>query len=129
MAHPTITITVPFRYGKILRPLLSVLGMGPRWSRIEIDDETVRVRMGWAFRATFPRSSITAITLPSGRVLSRGAHGFLGRWLVNGAGDRLVTIAIEPRVRAYVSGWPIRLRELTLSVDDPDSFAATLRPR
>ncbi len=58
---------------------------------------------------------------------SRGAHGWRGRWLVNGAGDGLVVIDISPPARARVTGVPVRLRELTVSVEDPDALAAELQ--
>lgn len=122
------TLSVPIRYGVVMRRFMGLLGLGPRFSGIDIDTSTVRVRLGWGFRTRIPRTSITSVSLPSGRVISRGAHGFLGRWLVNGAGSGLVTIGIEPRVRAWVAGVPIRLRELTVSVDDPAGLAALLLP-
>lgn len=122
------TLSVPIRYGVVMRRFMGLLALGPRFSGIDIDSETVRVRLGWGFRTRIPRASITAVTLPKGRVISRGAHGFLGRWLVNGAGSGLVTLAIEPRARAWVMGVPIRLRELTVSVDDPAGLAALLQP-
>lgn len=121
------TLSVPIRYGILMRRFMGLLGLGPRFSGIDVDSHTVRVRLGWGFRTRIPRESITAVTLPKARVISRGAHGFLGRWLVNGAGTGLVTISIEPRTRAWVMGVPIRLRELTVSVDDPAGLAALLQ--
>lgn len=122
------TLSVPISYGPLMRRFMGVLGLGPRFSGVDVDTSTVRVRLGWGFRTRIPRGSIAAVTLPAGRVLSRGAHGFLGRWLVNGAGTGLVTMTIEPRTRAWVLGVPIRLRELTVSVDDPAGLAALLQP-
>jgi hypothetical protein len=87
----------------------------------------VRVRMGWAFRADVPRRSIR----DAGRVpnaISIGVHGLRGRWLVNGASGPLVALSIEPPAPARVCGVPIRLRELTVSVDDPDGVIDELGP-
>jgi len=115
-----------FHYGSIMGPFMSVLGMGPRFSHIDVDDSEVRVQLGWGFRATVPRSSITGVTLPTKGVISRGAHGWGGRWLVNGAGSRLVQISIDPVGRGRVIGFPVRLRELTVSAEHPTELAAAL---
>ena len=99
--------------------LLGVLGLGPRFSSIDLTDETLDVHMGWGFRARFPRAAIIAVAPSTIRTISRGAHGWRGRWLVNGSGKGLVTITIDPAVRAYTLGFPLRLRELTVSVEAP----------
>jgi len=84
------------RYG-VFRPLLSVLGAGPRWSHVEVDAQRVRVRMGWSFRADIPRTSVTGAAPYTGLVTGIGVHGWRGRWLVNGAASGLVTAASTPR--------------------------------
>jgi hypothetical protein len=61
--------------------------------------------------------------------LSRGVHGFGGRWLVNGSGDRILTINLEPMQRARVLGIPVRLRQLLVSIDDPEALAEQLKSR
>ena len=85
------------------------------------------VSLGWSFRATVPRGSIAAVAAVPWRRLSIGAHGWRGRWLVNTAAGPLVRVTIEPPVPARVLGVPIRLRELTLSIDDVDAFLTELR--
>jgi hypothetical protein len=114
-----------FRYGA-LRLLLTVLGMGPGLSHVDLEADTLRVRMGWAFRATIPVSQITSARPRSGAVGGIGVHGWRGRWLVNGATTGLVLISIDPSVRAWGTGIPVQLRELTLSLEDPDAFVAAL---
>jgi hypothetical protein len=47
------TTSFPFRYGA-LRPLMTVMGLGPGLSTIELDGDVLRVRMGWAFRGSIP---------------------------------------------------------------------------
>jgi hypothetical protein len=86
--------------------------------------------MGWAFRTTFDRYRITG-TSPLGKriTLTRGVHGWAGRWLVNGAGDGILAIDLDPRQRAYVMGFPVRLRQLQVSVDDPAALATALAIR
>lgn len=106
--------------------VMTPLWAGRKRTLVRVDADDLRVQMSWAFRCTVPRSAIVGITRPSGSVLSRGAHGWRGRWLVNGAGTGLVTITIDPPARGRVTGVPVRVRELTLSLDDPDGFIAAL---
>ncbi|HLN42319.1 MAG TPA: hypothetical protein VK215_07680 [Acidimicrobiales bacterium] len=117
--------TFRFSYG-VFRPLLSLLGMGPMFSRVELESGTLRVRMGWAFGASIPVHQITAVEPRSGLVGGIGVHGFRGRWLVNGATTGLVAITVDPPVRAAVIGFPVSLRVLTLSLEDPDALVAAL---
>lgn len=104
--------------------------MGPRFSGIDVDATTVRVRMGWGFRATIPRSAITEVATTERRVWSRGAHGWNGRWLVNGSGKGLVTLTIDPAARGFAVGIPIHIRTLTVSASTPteliNALAATM---
>jgi hypothetical protein len=61
------------------------------------------------------------------RPISRGVHGIAGRWLVNGSGQGLLTIDLMPNQRAYVIGFPVRLRRLLVSVADPVALVEALR--
>jgi len=54
-------------------------------------------------------------------------HGWNGRWLVNGRRDQLVQITIDPAVKAKAVLYPIKLRELTVSVDNRDEFVRVLQ--
>ncbi|MDR3650543.1 MAG: hypothetical protein P4L20_15735 [Acidimicrobiales bacterium] len=117
--------TFRFSYG-VFRPLLSLLGMGPMFSRVELESGTLRVRMGWAFGTSIPVHQITAVEPRSGLAGGIGVHGFRGRWLVNGATTGLVAITVDPPVRAAVIGFPVSLRVLTLSLEDPDALVAAL---
>jgi hypothetical protein len=110
-------------YALVSRGLL----ISPNASYVEIGSAEVAVRMAWAFRATFDRSAIAgASILPTRIPLTRGVHGWAGRWLVNGAGDGIVTIDFEPSQRAYVMGFPVKLRQLQVSVDTPAGLAKAL---
>jgi hypothetical protein len=62
-----------------------------------------------------------------------GVHGRRGRWLVNGSAEGLAELTIDPPVRIspsidtlYGLG-PSRVRQLTLSLDDPDGFVAAVK--
>ena len=98
----------------------------PSRSFVEVEGGEVRVRMAWGFRARFPRSSVTSASESRKEPLSRGVHGFAGRWLVNGSGRGIVSIELEPRQRGYVMGFPVRLRQLLVSVEDPIALMKAL---
>lgn len=113
------------RYGA-LGPLLAALGLGPRHSGLDLDGNTLRVRMGWGFSATVPRAQIRSAQHSEGLVGGIGVHGWRGRWLVNGATSGLVTLAIDPPARAWVMGVPVKLTSLRVSVEQPDALLAAL---
>ncbi len=117
-------------YNRLMRAFTWGLGLGPRRSGVELSEEELQVRMGWGFAARIPRRSIT-----QARRLSRrrdiwyavGIHTLLGgRWIVNGSLHGVVTLKIEPPVRARALGLPIRLRWLAMSLSEPDGFLAAL---
>jgi hypothetical protein len=116
------------RYDRWCGWLIGLCGMGRRFSSVAVSDDAVRIVMGWAFRATIPRSSITAIRRSDGPVFGWGVHGWRGRWLVNGSSHGLVTISIDPPVASRVVGLPGRLRQVTVSLVDPDAFEAATAP-
>lgn len=115
----------PIRFSPWWTPLLVICGMPPRSAYLDVSRESVRVRMGIGFRAEFPRASVRGPRRCPNR-LSIGVHGWRGRWLVNGAHGPLVAFALEPPCRAWVSGFPVQLRELAVSVDDPDALVEEL---
>jgi len=83
--------------------------------------------MGWAFHSCFPRTAVASVAETHDIPLSRGVHGFAGRWLVNGSGQGILTIDLKPGQRGYVMGFPVRLRQLMVSVAEPAVLAAVLR--
>jgi hypothetical protein len=113
-------------FSRPMKVLMGVLGMGPSHSAIDVQRDGADVRMGWAFHVVLPRSAIVAVRRASRRSMSRGVHGFAGRYLVNGSGDGLVTITVDPPQRARMVGFPLTVRELTVSVGDPDGLIAAL---
>jgi hypothetical protein len=113
MAHLALS------YHPALRIAFRLLGLGPRRSGVDIDDSTMTVRLGWGFRARIERTAITAAAPNTGRVMAWGAHGWRGRWLVNGSSQGIVVLTIDPPGRGRVLGWPITVRELAVSMDDP----------
>lgn len=115
------------KYDALGAGVMTPLGAGRKHSGVTLTDDQLIVRQSWAFQGVVPRSSITGARRKPGSVISRGAHGWRGRWLVNGAGDGLVVIDIDPAARARVTGVPVTLRELTVSVEDPDALVTELQ--
>lgn len=109
--------------------LLALLGMGPGVSDVETGPRELRVRMGWGFRTTIPASSVSGVHRDRDMWWGIGVHGWAGRWLVNGSVRGIVRIEVDPPARAWVIGVPVRLRELFVSLDDPDGFVAALSSR
>jgi len=115
----------PFRYGRLARLLLTPFLMGPRRSWVEVTPDSVEVRMGLAFRATLPRSAI-ASARAGGRAIAVGVHGRRGQWSVCSSRHGTVTLDLDPPARARFNGIPIRVRELRVSLADPDAFVGAL---
>lgn len=118
---------IPIRFDRGYAVLSSVLGLSPSSSYVEVGNEQVHVRMGWAFRATFPRSAVASTETVNQNPVSRGVHGFAGRWFVNGSGQGIVKITLNPVQRCYVLGLPVRLQQLMVSVPDPRVLASSLK--
>ena len=114
------------RYGAASRWLLTAFASGPRRSGIAVGDADVAVQMGVSFGGRAPLRSVTSAQPLDETVISRGAHGWRGDWLVNGAGDGLVEVLFEPPMKAHVLGVPVRVRRLRVSVEDPVGFARAL---
>lgn len=115
-----------------------------------LDDMVMHVWYGdpKVFEARIPRDAIqSAWRVADGSTgLTLGVHGGRGKWLVNEASTGLVRIAIEPPVRASLRvslGIPDearvplflkplvrdrrpRVKQLTISVDDPDALIAAI---
>lgn len=117
----------PIRFERWYALLSTSLFIRPSASYVEIEGDEVRVRMAWAFDARFSRRSVLRGEAVRTKPLSRGVHGFAGRWLVNGAGEPLASLTLAPGARARVLGFPVALRELVVSVDDPDALLGALR--
>lgn len=112
------------RQNLAMRLLAAPLGA---WNAaVVVDDDAVVVRYGVGFRGRVTRSAVRSVSRSHRRVLSWGAHGWWGRWLVNGSSHGIVVLGIEPQQPATVLGWPVHLRELAVSVDDPEGLVAAL---
>ena len=122
-----IVMRFAISYNRPMRLLLTWMGLGPRHSHVDVDEQLLRVRMGWAFRAKVPSDRVVAATESERTTISIGVHGWRGRWLVNGSGRRLVEIDIAPRSRGWVLGVPVKLRQIIVSAGDPTALVAAIR--
>ena len=113
----TMTTRIPIKYSKAWAWLLTMALIPRRFSYIEIDGDTIRVRMSWAFRTRFSRGDVSAV-VPNRTVVSIGAHGWKGRWLVNGAHRPIAKITLALPTTGRVLGVRVTVRELLVSVDD-----------
>jgi hypothetical protein len=116
----------PIQFDPAYRLLSSTLLLLPSDSYVEIGERELYVRMGWAFRLRCARGAVARIEPSTRRPLSRGVHGFAGRWLVNGSGSGIISLHLLPAQRGYVMGVPVRVRELMLSVEDVDALSRAL---
>jgi len=116
---------IPIRYGNPWRWILPIFLLPARLAYIRIDGDTVKVRMGWGFRAKFSRAQVESVS-DHRPVVSIGAHGWKGRWLVNGAHRPIATITLSAPARGRVLGVPITVRELLVSVEDRDVLRLAL---
>ena len=110
------------RYERWFLPFSVPFGLGPKQSEIRIADDVLHVKFGWGFRTAIPLSSITKVEPAEGRVTSWGAHGWRGRWLVNGSSKGMVELTIDPATTARVMGVPVTLSTLWLSVTEPEEL-------
>ncbi len=117
----------PMRFDRAYKILSAALLIAPSRSFVEVEGDEVRVAMSWAFRARFFRSSVTSASEFRKRPLSRGVHGLAGRWLVNGSGQGIVSIELAPGQHGHVIGFPVRLRQLLVSIEDPIALIDALR--
>jgi len=117
------------RYERWFLPFSVPFGLGPKQSEVRVAGGSLYVRFGWGFRVEIPLTSIKAAKPNTGRVSAWGAHGFRGRWLVNGSSKGIVELTIDPPARAYVIGVPTTLRTLDISVTDPQALISECAPK
>ncbi len=122
----TETARFAFRYDRWCGWILGIFGSGRRFSRVIVTNSDLDVQLGVAFRAMVPLSSIVSASPWTGRVFGWGAHGWGGRWLVNGSSKGIVVLHLEPVAKGRVLGIPVTLRELAISMEDPGGLVAAL---
>ena len=114
------------------RGLFALFGAGRHHDEVQIGARFLTVRLGWLFRAEIPRSAVTGVHHHADMVGGWGAHGWRQRWLVNGSSRGIVEVDLGSPQRAWLMGfWPVRLRILYVSLQDPGAFLREMaaRPR
>jgi hypothetical protein len=130
------TATFPIRIDRASRTPMTVLGAGPKVSRVKVSDSTIDIRLGWAFHATIPRKAV-ASARPLRKGLSelhgplalsvlRGVNYWRGTALVNGAGTGLVEITLARSQWVRLGPLPFRMSRLIVSAEDPSGLVAAL---
>ncbi len=119
-----VGVQTTLRYERWYLALSVPLGLGPERSELRVEAGRLHVKMGWAFDAHIPLTSITAAEATSARVFAWGVHYSGGRWLVNGSAKGLVALTIEPPARAKFWKMSVPLRSLWISVTDPGALIA-----
>ena len=95
--------TFPISFDRPSHIPMTVLGAGPKVSRVKVSASTVDIRMGWAFQATIPREDVVSaqplnreeLRGPFRLSVLRGVNYWRGTALVNGAGTGLVEITLD----------------------------------
>jgi hypothetical protein len=117
-------VQTQLRFDRWYLPLAVPAGLGPKHSELRVEAGDLHVKMGWAFSAVIPLTSITSAEPVETRVYSAGVHYGFGRWLVNGSYKGLVKLTIEPAVQAKMWRRSSTVKELWISVTDPDELIA-----
>lgn len=117
-----ILVPTQLRFDRWFLPLTVPLGLGPKNSELWVGAGSLHVKMGWAFAADIPLTSITKAEATNARVYAAGVHFGFGRWLVNGSRKGLVALTIDPPEQAKMWKKSMTVRELWVSVTDPDAL-------
>jgi hypothetical protein len=129
----------PMKVDRPSRVLVAGLGAGHKGPRVTASSSTVDVRMGWGFHATLAREDVASARpltgglgeLPGPLRLSglRGVNYWRGTALVNGAGTDLVEITLDRPSWVRLGPFPVRMRRLIVSAEDPSGLVAALNPK
>jgi hypothetical protein len=129
-----VNVCVDFglRYDRWSRPLLTVLGTGPKRTIIRVAGGTLHVKFGWMLRIDVPLEDIKFAHLEPKRCWAVGLHQSGDHWLVNGSRHGVVKIALTRPVhpekttgsRLFLIPGPVRV--LYHSLTEPESFVAAL---
>ena len=126
---PRRTRTFPIRYSRISRWLMApLLLFGTRSTKVELTEDTLHVRMRWAFRAEVPRRSIRRAALHRDVWWAIGVHSDLRfkTWLVNGSSKGIVFLDLLPPAKGPIGPFRVTIERLGLGLEDPDGFLREL---
>ena len=130
------TTTFPISFDRASRIPMTVLGVSPKVSRVEVSSAAVDIRMGWAFHATVPREAVASARPLNGGLselsgpfrlsVLRGVNYWRGIALVNGAGTGLVEITLRRPQWVRLGPLRVRMRQLIVSVEDQSGLVAAV---
>lgn len=109
--------------------VMAAIGLTPRTCYVDVGDDRLDARMGWGFSMQASRASVQAVDDDHDRVYGWGAHGWRGRWLINGSSSGIVRITLDPRAQAHVLLIPrawTTVRTLRVAVEDPEGLVQAL---
>lgn len=120
------------RYDRWYRPVATVFGLGPKWTKIRVADGMLHVQNGWAFRIDVPVEDIKSARTVHGRKWAAwGVHPAGDLWVVNGSRQGMVELKFAHPVTSktvkLIAGTWAEVRSLYISLADPDGFIAALK--
>ncbi|MBA3737241.1 MAG: hypothetical protein H0W97_01595 [Actinobacteria bacterium] len=121
--------TFPIRYSKLSRLFFAPLRLGAWHAKVELTDDALRVRMGWAFRARIPRRSIRRAALHRDVWWAIGVHSDrrFKSWLVNGSSKGIVFLDLLPPAKGRAGPFAVTIERLGLGLEDPEGFLRELQ--
>ena len=111
---------------------MTLLGLGPSFSYIEVANGNLTVVLSWGFRMKAPLSEVESaerVEVPVPWKFGAGVHGWAGEWAVNAARRPHVVIRFAKPQRGYTVGFPVRVRVLHLCPAEPEQLLEALQPR
>jgi hypothetical protein len=111
------------------RWMAAPLGLGPKRAVIRMSATHLHIKLGWAFEADIPLTSVAEIRRGQRVIDGWGARGRQGIWVVNGSSNDIVEVAIDPPVDARAARRRVGLHLLRISVSGPYSLIEALRAR
>ncbi|MET0326599.1 MAG: hypothetical protein ABW122_05415 [Ilumatobacteraceae bacterium] len=115
----------PFTFATPMRWLATLFG--GRHAHVTVTDDALAVRYGVMFSIDVPVPAIRAATrTESTWWWGIGVHGWKHTWVANGSLRDLVRLTLDPEQRGRTLGIPVRVRELIVSVQEPDAFIAAV---
>jgi hypothetical protein len=112
-----------------ISPLLALLRLGRRHTWIEVTDEVLEVRMGWAFRLRARLEQVASAEVVQEPVplrLGVGVHVWGREWAVNTARRPHVVIRFTSPQRATTLLIPLRVHTLHVSPENPEAVVYAL---
>ena len=123
----TDRVDLPFAYRSWLRPLFTVLGAGPKRTRVSVDGATMRVELGLLFTCSVPLAAVEQARPSRTSWWAVGAHTNLrGTWIINTDVGPAVDVTLARPLRGRTLGVPVKVRRLILGVAEPDRLLEQL---